>query len=572
MNPEQRLAEIRTEAEELGKGEVTRETVERLRELKAEREQLLLQIEANGLTGEVTAEVNPPAADAEAEGDNAEANTGDADNGGTAEAAGNEDSDTDAARSTGAQNDENAGGTEDNTGDPDAGGISSEDTANVANAVAAASIADEATTTSRRTFRPRLVASSNMEGLSVGASMTVDQVKRMANIAAAGNYDGRHVFAGIRRWAPDVKAVSSRNSAIENTRIMATAGEKPMPLAAAACFCGPNEAVKTIAQSGEEGRPVASLFRSNPVSGRFNYVKPLPLGDVGAGISIWDCDDQNGVDPTDPETWKACVDLDCQEDVTVEPYLLPACGTVTTHQQLSHPELVDDFLRKLAIAYDRNAERQLLDLIRAESHVIGFSEQAGILSNLTYALAQYSDVIPYGNRLNLEGYTLLVPLGTIEKIVADQHLRGAQQGLRRDAILAMLSDLGVRNIVEIHEPDSTATAPYAAATAALPNLGGAATPFDPTDVVETVPFYLLQPDAFRHGSSEIVEAGFIRDAQLAKQNRTQWFYEGAEYLEKINVQPSFVFEIAACPNGQATAMADGPACGPVGVVEGGGEG
>lgn len=543
-----RLDEIRAEAEALRDADPTTEVVAKLKQLLAEKAELTAKLEAEQAIAELTAPVTIAEGDDDAAGDDA----GDDTDAGDGEGA--EDSDGDEAAP--ADDDEDA-----DAGEGDAEGEADVETNDpVAEAIAASTVRDQPRAgTGGEEFKPRLVASSNMESLSVGSKMTADTMQRVHRMADSGRYSGRHVFASIARWNGE-ESVSTRRSSIENTRIMATAKGRSASLITAACFCGPDEAVKEIAACGTDGRPVADLFRSVPVSGRFNYVKPLPLGDVTAGVAIWDCADQDAVDPDDNSTWKPCIDLDCQPEVNVEPYLVPVCGTFTTLQQLSHPELIDEFVRKLAIAHDRIAEQKLLDEIRASSHVFTLNTGQGILSQLVHIIGQLADVTPYGNRLDVSAYTLVVPNGTIEKLVADQHLRGAQDGLRRDTIIAMLSDIGIGSIVEAYEPDTAAAAAYSAATAALPALG-VSTAWDPAvNSVGTSPFYLLDPDAYRHGSSELVEAGFIRDAELTRQNRTQYFLEGAEFLEKVNCQPSYVIEITGCPTGTATELGTAPDC------------
>lgn len=551
MDIRTRLDEIRAEAEALRDAEPTAEVVAQLKTLLAEKADLQMKLDAADAIEALTEPVPAPVVETEAvtvaEGDGEDEEAAPAEGG-------DEDGDD-------ASEDAGDAAADDTEGDEaDAEGEAIVDTDQLAEAIAASTVRDTPRANTGQKFRPRLVASSNMESLSVGTPMTATMMQSVHRMADSGRYNGRHVFASMNRWEPGARAVSSRYSAIENMKIMAAAESRAMNIAAAACFCGPDEAVKTIAACGVDGRPVADLFRSVPVSGRFNYVKPLPISDVAGGIAIWDCADQDAVDRDDAATWKPCIDLDCQDEVNVEPYLIPVCGTFTTQQQLSHPELIDEFLRKLAIAQDRIAETKLLDEIRASSHVFTVDTGQGILSQLVHIIGQLADVTPYGNRLDQGGYVLVVPNGTVEKLVADQHLRGAQDGLRRDTILAMLADIGVSRIVEAHEADTAANAAYSAATAALPALG-VPTAYDPaTNSVGTVPFYLFNPDAYSHGMSDIVEAGFVRDAALTRQNRTQYFLEGAEYLEKVNCHPSFVLEITACPTGTATQLGDAPLC------------
>jgi hypothetical protein len=142
-------------------------------------------------------------------------------------------------------------------------------------------------------------------------------------------------------------------------------------------------------------------------------------------------------------------------------------------------------------------------------------------------------------------------------------MRGFSQNLAVARIQALLREnFGVR-IVESWEVDSTAEAAYTGGAVAIGALadGAAATPLEATThTPDRYPLYLLKPESFIAGSSDVVEAGYHRDANMVRQNLVRHFYEGMEFLEKVSDHTSFVVELTNCPNGGASPLGDPISC------------
>jgi len=77
---------------------------------------------------------------------------------------------------------------------------------------------------------------------------------------------------------------------------------------------------------------------------------------------------------------------------------------------------------------------------------------------------------------------------------------------------------------------------------------------------DVTPLYVLNPDAYVAGSSDVVDAGYYRDGTLVRQNLVRYFWEGMEFLEKTCDHLSFVFELSNCPNGGAPALSTATVC------------
>lgn len=440
-------------------------------------------------------------------------------------------------------------------------------TEKVAEAVAAAAT-DAPTTNPVEDAKPALVASADYQGMTTGSDITIKQMARVHR-AASQSENASQPFGHIRIFEPDTHTLSANNSAHKNTAIMASSQDRPASLTAAACFCGPDEAVKDIDDLSQTNRPVQDLFSVSSTSGRFNYVRPIDIATADNGTAIWECTDQDAIDPGNEATWKQCVDLECENEITVEPHNIYQCANISVQTQMSNPQLVDNLLHKLAVSYARRAEQKLLDEIVSESHVFTVSSAdtgtASLLGNLELVGGQLPALRTFENRHSLDGWVAVLSPSLSKSLYADQHLRGGKDTRLSDEISAQIREsLGVSQLVSALDVDSSGVAAYTAAIGALPAVGQAnATPWVPgTNNVAEHSVYIFHPDAFRHGSSDVVDAGFIRDGDLARRNQVRYFFEGQEFLEKVANAPAYTLRITGCPNGVATAPDVAPLCEP----------
>lgn len=409
-----------------------------------------------------------------------------------------------------------------------------------------------------------IVASSSYDGLSMGQAMDSSDMGRVFKMASGSGEGTVQKFGRIDR-APNLKAsVSSRNASIDNTRLMSTPqNSELMPLTAAACFCGPFETMKDIRSLGNAERPVAGMFRQVAVTGPFRYVQEVVLADVLPGVNQWTCAEQALVDQLDPGTWKQCIDLDCATEVQVDPYAVVACGIVSTHQELSHPELVDDFVTKLGINYSRVSERLLLDQLRADATVLTHNVNGqGLVWELIRVLGHLPLATTYNRRLDWTNYQLAIPQGVLQLLVTDELMRGfSMDESRAEAkVLGMLGQLGYGGVTIIRDVDATAEVGIAALEALLVNPGATIALDGIIDaILPNLPVYVVPTAAYSMGMSTVVEAGWRRDNQLIRQNQVEYFYEGMEFLEKMTDIPSFVVELTGGPNGGRSALTAPPA-------------
>lgn len=410
-----------------------------------------------------------------------------------------------------------------------------------------------------------LIASGNVGGTNPGDKLdlrAIDRIHRHASRSGAGT---RAIFASMATAEGEV--LSERNTAEQNAAIMASASKDAVkPITAAAAFCGPNDVILDINTAGTAARPVAALFDSVPVRGPFTYMKTAGLADVSPGINIWTEAQQTALDPDDLDgsTWKQCVDLSCRAETEVTPYAIVACTTMGVWQQLSAPEQVANWLTQMEKQYSRVAEAKLLDQVRAQSYVYSHNNGLGLWSAIQPLLANTAQLVAQVNRGTTEGYVLVVPYGTLDVMAADEVMRGFSNNLAKQRIQALLRENYGISIVEAMETDTTVQADFrTGATDLGTKTLGVSTAFTPGDATAlTTPMYLVRPDAFVHGQTDVVDAGYNRDVNHIRQNLVNYFWEGMEFLEKTGDHLSFVYDVTACPSGMASALVDGPDCTP----------
>lgn len=455
-----------------------------------------------------------------------------------------------------------------------------EEPADVALAASAASAVDTDLASTKEDASPIvLVASGNVGGTNPGDVLDprgLDRIQRhAASVKPGKNGAVKAIFASMQ-IAEGVDVVSDRNSPAQNSAIMASAGiggNVIKPLTAAAAFCGPDDIVLDICAAGTDARPVQNLFRTVPIRGKFRYMKTVSMADTGAGIGdgtggVWEEADQIALDPSDLDgsTWKPCVDLTCRPETLVTPYAIPACVTMGVWQQLSAPEQIANWLTQMQKQYARVAETQLLNRIRAQSYVYtaGATAGIGLWTTLQPLLATIVADVGQVNRGTTEGYVIVAPYGTLAALAADETMRGFSHNKGVAEIQRIIRDDYGMRFVEAFETDSTVAASWRtpATDLASKTLGGAGTAFTMSDASPDVyPLYVLNPDSFVAGSTDVVDAGYYRDGTLVRQNLVRYFWEGMEFLEKTCDHLSFVLELGNCPNGGAPALATATACG-----------
>lgn len=430
-----------------------------------------------------------------------------------------------------------------------------------------------------------LMASGASVGAGVTAGETMDR-DTLGKILTASSYaatvpTGKTRILGMNRFGevPGEGVVSDYNTGMVNSRLIAKAraaftagkGNRPAPLTAAGCFCGPDELIRTTGVVGRRGRPFASMFPTIPISGGFRAMPDLAFNvDTGlrSGVSQWTCVDQAAVDAGDPDTWKPCADLTCFTEETYEPYAVTACVTAERFHKWAHPEQVDAWINLLGIEYDALAETLLIDQVETEAGTPftigaagGLMENHGMVAKLIYALSSFAYPLGYQYREGagvLDGYTLSTPVGMAEALYADEMLRGFPSGVTsKEQIVAKIENgTGVRMVERLDE--STSRKAAAAATVIALGAGGAIDANDTPLLPPSFRLYLIPLEGYVHGEGVMVAADWYTDDGLIRQNRLRYFLENLEILVNLSVRKPYILDVPGVIVGAYTDLTEGP--------------
>lgn len=323
---------------------------------------------------------------------------------------------------------------------------------------------------------------------------------------------------------------------------------------AAGCFCGPDDARNEIARALVSDRPFSDSLPT-VTGGDFRFIRQIDLAAARTGVTIWDCDDQDDVDPASAATWKPCFALDCQNEVTSETYAVPACASFDTQAMIGNPNLIDNLEHVMTVAYNEAAELEAYRRVLAEASQVTYNASAlpvgyGASAKLIKAVAWAMSTIRATHRDRLD-YTLALPAGLRERILADGMIRATDDYRTWDDVQTRLAELGVTDIVELLDPTS--------APNALPAPGGP--PVEATQQPLEQQILLYRPENFLLGVGPEIDLGVVAQGiDELRQNRMNWFVESFESVTRIGVQPTVAINADFCDNGIRPAFGEGDIC------------
>jgi hypothetical protein len=139
----------------------------------------------------------------------------------------------------------------------------------------------------------------------------------------------------------------------------------PEAVTAAGGCCSLPQPIYTNPVYGSTARPIRdSLPTMGATRGKFTFFNAICLPVDGFGI--WTCADDEAVLEADPDTWKTCADVDCDDTDEVGVDAIYSCVTVGNYQTRFAPEQWQGYLSALAIMNARQAELALYTKMRAQ--------------------------------------------------------------------------------------------------------------------------------------------------------------------------------------------------------------
>lgn len=196
----------------------------------------------------------------------------------------------------------------------------------------------------------------------------VEDVSLRTLAEAFHDSSGRSLKAGKERVArietsyADERTLSGKINA--DTQ-MVDSFMSPEAVTAAGGCCSLPQPIYTNPVSGSTDRPIKNALPTlGATRGKFSFFPAICLPVDGFGV--WTCEDDEAVDEADPETWKVCAEVECDETNEVDVYAVYSCVTVGNYQARFAPEQWQGYLAALAIQNARRGEVLLFEQMRAE--------------------------------------------------------------------------------------------------------------------------------------------------------------------------------------------------------------
>ena len=324
---------------------------------------------------------------------------------------------------------------------------------------------------------------------------------------------------------------------------------------AAGCFCGPDDARSEIHRSLVSDRPLSDTLPT-VTGGDFRFIRQIDLDTAAAGTTVWDCDDQAAFDPETIATWKPCFVLDCENEVTSQLYAVPACAKFNTQAMIGNPNLIANLEHVMGVAYNRTAELQVYAQLLGQASqynynafapLVGYGAAAKLIKAAGWAMEKIR-----ANHRDTQGYTLAIPAGLRERVLADEFVRGFPSGIETwGDLLARLGELGVDRVVELLDPTAAVTAFEAP--------GGPPVAAPANTLAQTLLLY--RPDNFLLGLGGEIDMGVVASGpDELRQNTMTWFTESFESVTRIGIQPTVAITGDFCDSGIRPALGEGYIC------------
>jgi hypothetical protein len=139
----------------------------------------------------------------------------------------------------------------------------------------------------------------------------------------------------------------------------------PEAVVAAGGCCSLPQPIYSNPVQGSTDRPIRNALPTlGATRGKFTFFPAICLPVDGFGV--WTCEDDDLVDEADPDTWKQCAEVDCDETDEVGVDAVYSCVTVGNYQTRFAPEQWQGYLAALAIQNARRGEVLLFEKMRAQ--------------------------------------------------------------------------------------------------------------------------------------------------------------------------------------------------------------
>lgn len=330
---------------------------------------------------------------------------------------------------------------------------------------------------------------------------------------------------------------------------------------ASAPWCEPYDTIRAIPDCVSTETPFRNSLPFIPMGyGGFQFNTGISLSGVAGAVDIWTSDDQNAINPADPDTWKRCIPIVCPGSpptISLEDWIT-ACLEWQVGTDLNNPERVRDYFSKLEALRARVTEQYLMSLVDAltlnyKNSSASFLALGGV-NDLIVALISMFQSSNYDERQSQNaGYTMYLDTAQMDAlVVAEMRAAHAKTNATPAGIISYIMEkvTQLSNVVQVIDrvPGSYGTSQANGnPRAALPAVGAAF--IDVPDLVTAGTIRVVPTaEVFAFGTGEL-RTGVRQDFSYARQNKVGWFAEEALALTKFGCSPWFRLNATICPSG-----------------------
>lgn len=354
---------------------------------------------------------------------------------------------------------------------------------------------------------------------------------------AASKFSGRKtVVASINTKLAPERTLDGNASANERKMLDLFGANPVVPVTASGGCCSIPEPIYDQPLIGSLDRPIRAAFDVLSASrGAVQAYPPVCLPDEGA--DVWTCAQDSAVEDDDPDTWKSCAKVECEDSDPVLVEALYKCLTIGTFQQRFAPEQWRAHLFQVDKLAARLAEARLFNwLSQSATSVYEGLDTGSTFVNFIRTQLRIAAALRQDQRLGDSQIVTVGPDWIYTSIVEDTITRRLDQveeaEILKSKVDSILSEYG---ITYVGSPDIAAMDPFSY-SGALP------------DYPATAPMVTLPA-----GSAKVLDGGEknlgidLVDVEGARKNEVAAFSEFWEGLLVRNCNVVFSnIDIQAC--------------------------
>ena len=199
----------------------------------------------------------------------------------------------------------------------------------------------------------------------IGGDVVQDASMRMLaeafhNSSSRSLKSGKERVARVETTFDEDRTLTGKINA--DTRMIDSFVSPDAVMASGGC-CSLPQPIYTNPVQGSTARPIRDALPTlGATRGKFTFFDAICLPVDGFGV--WTCEDDELVDEADPDTWKVCAEVDCDETSEVGVDAVYSCVTVGNYQTRFAPEQWAGYLAALAIQNARRGEVLLFEKMR----------------------------------------------------------------------------------------------------------------------------------------------------------------------------------------------------------------